>query len=267
MAYASKLKPSEHLMALFLGKSGSGKTPQACSFPGTTYVFSFDHRMRGLLGCPWIDLQNVEYDEYDSTTGWSAVQKKMDLLKIYSSTGKLPYKTIVIDSAYTFCLSMAYESKRIRGTGKGSRTIGTFPMLTPEDYNVVSQSFHVLVYDYLQQFNCNVIMTGWVVDRWGKPKITVQGQEVDDPDKIYADKEVIGEKMLLNDKLAESIPGYFDDIYKFDKEIDARGGERYTVQFRGDTARTTRKELKSGVNDITGKSFATFWASFFSQSP
>lgn len=263
MPNASQLKPSEHLMALFLGKSGSGKTPQACSFPGRTYVFSFDHRMAGLLGCAsFIDLSKVDYDEYFPLTAWKDIEKKMEMFKIQSKTNAMPYQNIVVDSAYTFTLSMAYYSKQIRGKGAGSRSIGEFPMLTPEDYNVVSQSFHVLVYDYLQQLKCNVIMTGWVVDRWGKPKISIQGREVDDPSKTYADREVIGEKMLLNDKLSESIPGYFDEVYKFDKEIDGTGREKYTVQFRGDMARTTRKEFPKGEIDITNKNFAAVWKEY-----
>lgn len=263
MPNAAQLKPSEHLMALFLGKSGSGKTPQACSFPGRTYVFSFDHRMAGLLGCAsFIDLSKVDYDEFYPLDAWPAIEKKMDIFKIQSAQGTLPYQNIVVDSAFTFTLAMAYYSKQIRGAGKGSRFIGKFPMLTPEDYNIVSQSFHVLVYDYLQRLKCNTIMTGWIVDRWGKPKVTVGDKEVDDPDKIYADKEVIGEKMLLNDKLAESIPGYFDEVYKFDKEVDATGREKYTVQFRGDMARTTRKELPKGEVEITNKNFAEVWKGF-----
>ena len=47
------LKAKPRFFGMFIGDPGTGKTVQACSFPGPLYVFDCDNRMRPVLELSW----------------------------------------------------------------------------------------------------------------------------------------------------------------------------------------------------------------------
>ncbi|MDE2439228.1 MAG: hypothetical protein KGN01_07615, partial [Patescibacteria group bacterium] len=107
MPNASTLTPDSRFIALFVGKSGSGKTPAACSWvhEGRVKDWDFDGRIRGLMGCPWIDRSKVDYEYYPvvnlSTNidlTFNRLNRDLEVVQIESKSGQHKYKTHVIDS-------------------------------------------------------------------------------------------------------------------------------------------------------------------------
>ena len=74
------------LKVLVYGKSGTGKTTFACSFP-KPYIFDFDNGMLSQRG------KDVEYDTF---TNWQAFEYKLQELE-----KKCGYETLVVDSVTT----------------------------------------------------------------------------------------------------------------------------------------------------------------------
>ena len=74
------------LKVLAYGKSGTGKTTFACTFP-SVYVFDWDNGMLSQRG------RSIDYDTYNS---WKAFDFKLSEFE-----RKCPYETLVIDSITT----------------------------------------------------------------------------------------------------------------------------------------------------------------------
>lgn len=87
MANAKDISVEEiKLKVLIYGKSGTGKTTFACSFP-RPYVFDFDNGMLSQRG------KDVEYDVYDSYATFYA--------KLQAFEQECKYETLVFDSVTT----------------------------------------------------------------------------------------------------------------------------------------------------------------------
>ena len=66
----------------------------------------------------------------------------------------------------------------------------------------------------------------------------------------------MGEQLVLTDKLAESLPSSFDNVFRFEK-VDNGYEEKFYVEGRGELARNTYG-MSYGRKDITDKSFYDF---------
>src|SRR6266404_8870227 len=72
MPSADQLTPEKRFMGLFISRSGAGKTcaaatwisPEAKKAGKRIRLFDFDNRIRGILGCPWIDRSLIDYTYY-----------------------------------------------------------------------------------------------------------------------------------------------------------------------------------------------------------
>lgn len=250
MANASSLTPENRFMALFVGDSGSGKTPAACSWfhEGRVLDFDFDGRIRGLLGCPWIDRTKVDYNSYPPvsktvSTSFDRLNKDLEALSIQSQCGQLPYKTLVLDSLSTQTWSFLKDGVSLT---KGN-TIGPLKMAGPQDFNFESSGTKDVISFFKSLPGINVILTAHLIDKYGPV----------DPDDPYKGNTVVGQKLSLRDKLAAEIPGGFDHVFEFDRYMI--GDEpRFRMRFWSDIARTTFQGMPRGWQDITGKDFYVF---------
>ena len=270
MPKLTDLNPSEGIVALIAGNAGSGKTSAIASFASREapmYVFDCDHRIRGLMGSKeWLQdsIDYIDYDQYDTRDGFKSVEQQFQQFALKYEKRELKYKNILIESvgslAEMFLIDSLVQkgikpgadlSKLSAADKKGLKITGNIAFPTPDDYHYGKRAFHILFYNYFTAFpKCNIFLSVWTTDRWGK-----------DPnaENPYApDIQLPGKQILATNKIANELPGYFDEIYEFSKE--ETGGTanpvRFKVNFKSYLAKTCIPALnKAGKIDITEKNF------------
>jgi hypothetical protein len=246
MPSASQLSPDGRFVGLFVGPTKSGKTVAECSFPGPIKVLDFDGRIRGILGAPWIDKSQIDYEAYPPRVGandkpvYQRINNDLEALLIMCTNGQNRYKTIILDSLTSETFAILCDAVSLT---KG-KMIGTTKMAGPEDYGFeATNTYNILA--FLRSLPIqNIIVSAHVVDKYGKKN----------PSDPYSESVVVGEKLSVRDKIGENVGIYFDHCFRFDREVVA-DKERFTVQFRSDLASTSYPNLPFGKVDITGKNF------------
>lgn len=270
MPSAIDLKPAEHLVALIVGNAGSGKTSAIASFATKEepmYVFDIDHRIRGILGsADWLgeSLNYIDYDNFDTRDGFKEVERQFELLHNKYEKRDLKYKNILIESVGSLAEMFLIDSQRQKGITpardlsklsaaekKGLKITGNISFPVPDDFHYGKRAFHILFYNYFTSFTkCNIFLSGWTADRYGK-----------DPnnENIYADPILLpGKQLLATNKLAAELPGYFDEVWEFEK-FETGAASRpvgYKVKFNSYLAKTAIPALaKKKELEFTGKNF------------
>ncbi len=261
MPSASSLTAESRFMALFVGEKHSGKTAAACSFyqkegKKKVKVLDGDGRIRGLLGCSWIDKNRVDYDYYPPRVAgntkpfFERVNEDLEAMLVDIRNGKSPYETYVGDSATAFCKNLILDSIPLtHADGKG-RSIGTMQVTGIEEFKFESAGMDAYL-SFLRSIPLNVILTAHVVPKWGYP-----GGIKPKPGEIIERVE-IGEELSLRAKIAANSSIYFDHIFRFRRRM-VQNKEQFTVEFIGDIACTSYPNLKPGEYDITGLNFYDF---------
>jgi len=247
--------PGNRFIGLFVGRSGSGKTVAAASFPGMKHIMDFDGRIGGLDGVDFIKREEITYDYYIPRKQGliTEINNKLETLMTASSVGQPIPNTFITDSitseTYAFicqAIPLTHYTDGDKGK-KRDKWIGPIAMAGPSDYGLEAQA----TYDYISFLRSlpinNVIVSAHYVDRYGKA----------DPENPYSDSMVVGKKLSVRDKIGENIQIYFDHIFEFDRDV-INGVERFYVTFRGDLARTSYSWLPPGRHEITGKNFYEF---------
>lgn len=275
MPALDKRKSDQRFIGMFVGRSGSGKTVAAVSFPKPVEVEDFDGRIGGAQieengkQVLWLPLKDVNYNYYPPRKE-GMVQELNDHLEQLNNNYKLAPAiqvpvTHVTDSITNECyaficqsipLTHWYTDEKGKKTPKG-RWIGAISMSGPEDYGFESQG----IADYVSWLKTlpipNIIITAHFVDVYGKPK-DENGNELP-----YANSEVVGKKLSIRDKIGENIQTHFDHIFEFERKKD-----RFFVTFKGgDMARTSWSWLPKGEKEWTGKNFHQFMMSFKKEQP
>ena len=251
MPQANDLTQDDRIMALCVGPSGAGKTAFECSFNDEpTYVFDFDGRIRGLLGCPWVKRSNITYDSYPPRLPnlLQKVDSKLESFLISAQNGQMMYKNIVLDSLTSETFSMLSQAIQLTHSfggkdGKKGKYIGTTPMADPGDYGFEATNTYNILSCLRSIPGVNVFVSAHVIKEYGKSNT----------EDSYSPSIVIGEKLSLRDKISENIQIYFDHIWQFKKQEESEE-IKYYIKFRGDIARTAFSELPNGWTDFTGKS-------------
>ncbi len=249
MPLASQYKSDERIFALFVARSGDGKSTAAASFPPKLIDLDFDYRFAGIdqaIRQGIIKDDGIEFQQFNPRAGWEPVDKwltQMEQYRIeYQRTGSFPYKTIVIDSLGSMCRLLVVASHKLQ-TG---RTLGNLRISGPADFNFEASGTHQ-IFDFLRTFPCNIICSAHIIDKYGKPK--GDGGE-------YAQSVITGEKLSVRDNLGENVLSYFDNVFRFEREI-LSGKTKYTVNFATDIAKNAFG-IPPGEYDITGKAFYPF---------
>jgi hypothetical protein len=254
MPSASQLSPENRFMALFVGDSGSGKTPASCSWcnEGKVLDLDFDGRIRGILGCPWLDRSKIDYNFYPAVKPglevmFNRLNRDLELLQAQCNSGQNPYKTIVLSSLSAqqwLFLKDAISLTHLNGKG---RSIGPLQMSDPNDFNFVSTAINNVLTFFRSLPGVNLIVEAHVIDKYEKK----------DPDDPYSPSVISGSKLALTDKLAAAIPGSFDHIFEFDRYMSG-DTPKFRMRFWGDLARTVFPNMPLGYQDITNKDFYKF---------
>lgn len=250
MPQVENLETLDRFIGMFVGRSGSGKTVAAASFPKPIYIMDFDGRIRGIQGAPWLNIKGIEYDYFPSEDPQliKKINDKLDLLQTYFVVGKydmLP-KTIVLDSLTSQTYGIVRQALGMTHAGGKGRVVGDDTMLTgPEDYKIESQVTKSIL-SFLRSIPFkNVIVSAHITSKYGKPP--------GDSGK-FAENIPIGEKLTITDKLGENAQIYFDHIFRFERR-ELNDKIHYYVKFRTDLARTSYAALPDGELEITGSNF------------
>lgn len=267
MGNYGQLEDGAPFVAMFVGDSGCGKTGAEVSFveAGPVELYDLDKRSKGIIGVErFIGKELLEknltiHRNIDVSNGFEELDKSLTMngirAKELARTGESLKHTVVMDGAGTLSKILLYDSMRIRGAGGKSQFEGKirgklkFPH--PDDYNYVSAAIHQLQYNYFLPLRMNFILSAWTVDKWGKDPS--QGNNE------FAGNIVVGKKIAgLTEKLSSEMPGYFDEVYYFEKNETGIASKplQYTVEFESSIAKTCIPKLQGlGKVDITGKSF------------
>lgn len=250
MSDASTLTPEDRFIGLFIGRSGSGKKAAACTFPHPIKYLDFDGRIRGLLGCPWIERKGIDYKFYpprspQGSSVFKTLNDDLEVMQIQANTGQLPFKTLILASLTGESIAFLNEAVPLTHNASKGKKIGILNMAGPEDYGFQSTAMHGVMSFLRSLPYVNIIVTAHIIPRFGKPP---------GDDNQYAEKVEIGERLALTDKLSETMPAFFDNIIRFSK-VENGDKTLYFARFRGDMPRTTFASLPDGDVNVTGTNF------------
>lgn len=261
MPSAESIQPDSRSLSLLIGRSGSGKTAAALSFPHPIDVLDLDGRIRGGLACPWIVRKDIYYDYYPSKpskgTTFEAINKRLDAIQAMALQQQYAYKTLLVDSATWFCNDMILDALPMThtartGGGESGRTLGTLNMAGPSDYGFQSTATLQLL-AFLKSLPIpHIVVTAHIVNRWGRRK-NEEGKVIDP----YGPTEIVGEQLALTDKIAETLPSMFDNVFRFEKQ-DTGSKLKFFFSAHGELERTAFPNLPYGNFDITDKDFYSF---------
>lgn len=264
MPTAESIQPFDtRFFGLFIGRSGSGKSVAAYSFPhdetGTIEVVDLDGRIRGGIAPSWINRKFFNYENFpprpDKGTTFDALNNYFEVLRIMLGHGDKKIQTLVVDSATWMANNLLLDALPLThastAKGESGRKLGSMNMAGPSDYSFQSTGI-IQMLAFLRSLPIkNVIVTAHIVNRWGKRKD--RDGKIIDP---YGQSEIVGEQLTLTDKLSETLPNSFDHIFRFEK-IDTGSGLKFTFEPHGELARTSLP-IPYGTYDITGQDFYKF---------
>lgn len=252
MPAASAYKPEQRIFALFVGRSGDGKSVAAASFPRPLFNLDFDMRFGGIAAAikqGIITDKDMTYQQFPPRNGLALLNKQLDQFAVDVFGGKFPYKTVQTDSLTNLArLCMNVARKETKG-----QMIGATRMPGPTDYRYESTAVHDY-FDFMRTFPSNILVTAHSLDRYGRPEpeLDNQGNVIN----AYEPAEVVGEKLAVRDNLGETVLTYFDNVWKFSRQTDGKH-IRFFVEFASDLAKNSFG-IMPGKHDITNKNFYNF---------
>ncbi len=240
---------------LFIGRSGDGKSVSVAGFPKPVHYMDFDNRMRGVRAADFVfgGLTGITAKTYDPYCGYQEVNDDIKTFRSLFKAGQRPFETLSIASIPSLSRVFMNEANALMPGGMvpsikdkdGKERKSALRLTGPADYKFLNQGM-LEVIDLLKGLPCNVIFDCHMVDKYGP----APGEENE-----YAENVVVGEKLIISDKLGELLLSNFDEVYRFSRNTS---GDRYYVQFHSDIAKTTYPQLK-GKLDITNKCFYQEW--------
>ncbi len=254
---ASSFKPDQRFFGLFVGRSGDGKSAAEDSFPKKLLEIDFDLRFGGIsaaLKQGWLHGEaEIEYQQFSPIGGWLPVEKLCTQLDAYRLAGNFPYKTLGVGSLTSLArlllnFSHGFQKGKFIGpeNKKSDSNEGQIRMSGPGDFNLEATGVHQF-FDHLRTYPCNVIVTAHIVDKWGRIKTD---------ENPFPPSEIIGEKLSIRDNLGENVQSYFDNVFRFSRELIGVN-MKYFVEFSTDLAKNSYG-ITPGKHDITNKEFYPF---------
>lgn len=241
MPKASDYIPEQRLFAMFVGRSGDGKSVAAAGFPRPYHQLDFDFRFGGVAAAikqGLITSEDITYQQFLPRGGWDPVDKHLMQFENDRITGNFKLKTLEVASVGSLARLLVVSSHKLQG----GKMMGSLRISGPGDYNMESNGTHQ-VFDYLRSWPCNIICSAHMVDKYGKL----------DKSKEYSESGVIGEKLAVRDNLGENILTYFDNVFRFSRDLEGNQIKFY-VEFATDLAKNTFG-IPPGRFDITNKNF------------
>lgn len=240
----SSPEPQFKLFAMFIGRSGSGKSAAAASMPKPFEELDFDLRANGIRNCidqGWLNPEGISFKQFDPFGGYLQIEQYLNLKYTLFKSRQFNQASIDVGSLYSMLRLLELTSLN-NPVGANQLNISGLSMTGPADYKFESQAACKIM-DFLRVLPCHITVAGHIVERYGKPP---------GADK-YAPSIPIGEKLTITANLGESILAMFNDVYRFEKVI-AGAEEKFYVEFSTDVAKNSFG-IPPGKFDITRKEF------------
>jgi hypothetical protein len=225
---AKDIKPAEFFRVLFVGKSGSGKSTAAVTFPAKKFMIDLDRRGRSVAGTE--DLTIFQPGPRD---GWTEISPILDKAINYK---EYPFQTTIVSSVTSALKIFTQDSLNFIKSNKdikddpeaasGAMKFGTLLIPGLRNYGFRAKCMDNLFTHTILQLPNNIIIEAHMIDTFN-----------DDGAKI-------GESILAPDKFAQALPGYFDEIWYFETVDVSATVRKHYCWFNGHSiARTTIKQL------------------------
>lgn len=221
----SELKPSHNIKLLCYGESGNGKTVMASSFPGPIYFADFDCKVGSaanyLRAYQPEKLDEIEYDQFPpgESGAFKRFYKKLCELEVLSESGKLPFKTIVLDSLTTFSQSMMGEIM-----AQNPKINGPAPGTPGMQHYLIFNTYFINYINRLLALKCHVVVIGHIQTE--KDELTGE----------------IRSKLMVSGKLPDAMPRVFREVYR-SFTLTKDGKPVYVCQTRPDGKFVARTEI------------------------
>lgn len=235
MPKLSDLKTADLLKVFVMGEPGTGKTVGASSFPGPIKFFDFDGKISSAYSF-WKkrDPSRLEQIDYEDCTpkdekGTSFLEMNRTLGEIkkeFQETGKLAYKTLVIDSMTTMSQEMLNWLVHYETGIKRSRDIKSRKVPGMQDYMIFLPTFREFI-NLILTLPWNVVCTG---------HITVDKDEL--TGEIHRSAAIPG-------KMSKQLPIYFEEVY-----VSFAKDGKYVVQTQADYKYPCRSQLQGVPKEI-----------------
>ena len=201
MAKMSEIKTEGSSKLLLLGDPGEGKTVFACSFPGPILLLDFDGKADSAASFYKGNDALLNSIEVRDLSPSLLTDPMIELNKIIDTelipqqkSGKLEYKTIILDSLTTFSKAVL---NHIVSSNPGIKRTSSKQGLQPglQDYGILKREFSKLIPGLLS-LECNVIMTGHYVIN----KDDISGE--------------IARLPSMDGAFAQQLPVYFKEVWR-----------------------------------------------------
>lgn len=245
------------LSMLFKGKTGTGKSIAGCGKEfRPVYVLDFEDRMRSVINYyKRLDghCKDVEYDTFPMEGGFFKIDSRMDSL-----IASCPYKTVCgfsLTSYIHIILKHLILDKvgATRSSGQqAGKKIGGIPVNELEDFNAEDAAiiFELIsFFKQLQSNGVNVILEAHITPY----EITsIEGKQ--------RTSITVNQILTKGKKAPAQIPGYFDEVYLFQKDYSGMIQGKQETKYSFTSAGTSTDDCKTshGVEgfDWTGKDFS-----------
>lgn len=235
MPLLSEFKESKLIKVFVMGDPGTGKTIGAASFPGPMKFYDFDSKISSaysfLKGKDPKKLEQIDYELCAPTDAKGTSYTKMDLslekiINDYKATGKLEYKTLVIDSATIMAEEMlAWLLEFETGIQRNSK-VKSRKMASQQDYGLFAPTFAAFLFEILA-LPWNVVMTGHI-----------QIKQDEKTSEIFRVATIPG-------RMAKQIGVYFPEVYR-SHVVNGK----YMVQTKADIYYGCRSQLVNVPNPV-----------------
>lgn len=247
------------LSLLSKGRTGTGKTIASCGKEfRPVYVFDFEGRFDSVLTYyQKLDghVKDIETDYFPMGSGFYGVDQRMDAL-----AKSCPFKTVAIASLTSYIhlvLKHLIKSKegQTRGSGQQARPAGKqiagIRVNELEDFNAEDAAIIFELIEFLQMlksYGTNIIL-----------ECHISPYEVNtiDPETRGKDNYTINQILTKGKKAPAQIPGYFNEVYLFEKEIKGFGQKDvYKFNTRGTATDDCKTSWGIRGDEWTDKDFS-----------
>ena len=233
MPNAKDLAADEFWRILFVGRSGSGKSTQSSKWgKPPRFMFDFDNRIQSIAGA------DVEFYQPAIGSGWDKVDPTLTKLLQAAKKDQYPYNVTIMSSVTASVRLMTKDA--IANEDSGIMKRGRLKIPGLRQYLYRAEALQQLYFDNILTFPGDKIIEAHLVDEFDENM-----------------KKTGNEKILAPGNFGQELPGYFNEIWQFEKEssTNASAPRKYMVYFdnRGESRSAIPKLREVQQLDITGK--------------
>lgn len=222
MKKLSEYAASNYIKLLCFGDSGRGKTVLSASFPIEEEFWDFDNKVSSAAiyysedkdRLAQIDVKPFVTSEFKQII--PNFRKRFEEVIKLNQEGKLPFKTLVLDSITTFSTILLSSYPHLYPHIK--RADG---LLSMQDYQILDNELTYIIRTILS-FNCNVVVTG---------HLAVKTDE---------NTGMVYKKPMIPGAFADKVSIYFEEVYL--AKNNAKG--EYILQTKSDMNTSLRCQRK-----------------------